>query len=367
MNKKISMDDLNDQKIDSSLEKLKDKEKIIEQKQARIATNDDDSSPKSKYRSISNFIFIGLFSSMLGWSFAEQFTRPDTINRPFNNVFNLNLSSVMFFTIVGLFLFFLLIYWEIIVYSFSKDVALSLTKVLPICFFLLFVTSAINNGVYSYFRNNIYETSSSLDFETLLGALSVVRAISWGIWGLLSGAILGIFPSMNRKKIINGAIGGLIGGAIGGFGFNPITNLIRDGFQTDIELLGTYPGALARFIAILFVGLSVGISIGLVKAFRSKYWIEILSGGMAGKQFLFESNEITFGSMYKNDITLIKDPKIPEYAFKINTESSTPFVVNDAYFSYLEVDNINVETSHKLNSGSIITVGDTVLKFFTKE
>ena len=52
MNKKISMDDLNDQKIDSSLEKLKDKEKIIEQKQARIATNDDDSSPKSKYRSI---------------------------------------------------------------------------------------------------------------------------------------------------------------------------------------------------------------------------------------------------------------------------------------------------------------------------
>ena len=29
MNKKISMDDLNDQKIDSSLEKLKDKEKII--------------------------------------------------------------------------------------------------------------------------------------------------------------------------------------------------------------------------------------------------------------------------------------------------------------------------------------------------
>ena len=96
MNKKISMDDLNDQKIDSSLEKLKDKEKIIEQKQARIATSDDDSSPKSKYRSISNFIFIGLFSSMLGWSFAEQFTRPDTINRPFNNVFNLKLSSVMF-------------------------------------------------------------------------------------------------------------------------------------------------------------------------------------------------------------------------------------------------------------------------------
>ena len=107
MNKKISMDDLNDQKIDSSLEKLKDKEKIIEQKQARIATNDDDSSPKSKYRSISNFIFIGLFSSMLGWSFAEQFTRPDTINRPFN-VFNLNLSSVCFYN--WTFPFLLLIY-----------------------------------------------------------------------------------------------------------------------------------------------------------------------------------------------------------------------------------------------------------------
>ena len=37
------------------------------------------------------------------------------------------------------------------------------------------------------------------------------------------------------------------------------------------------------------------------------------------------------------------------------------------YFSYLEVDNINVETSQKLNSGSVITVGDTVLKFFTKD
>jgi len=365
MNKKISMEDLEDESIDSSISKLKEKDDILEKKRARISDNEISSDSKSKYWSIFSFIFIGIFSSMIGWSLAERITRPDTVNRPFNNILNFNFSSIMFFVIVSFFIFFSIIYWDTIIYSLNKKSILSIIKTLPLMILIIFLSSLINDSIFTLLRNNILESTQSLDFEEIYGALTLTRAASWAVWGLLAGMIIGILPSFNKKRLTNGAIGGLIGGAIGGYGFNMITKIIRGGYQTDIETYGTYPGALGRFLSMVFFGIAIGIAIGLVKALRTNYWVEILSGGMAGKQFLFESNEITIGSMYTNDITLIKDPKIPDYACKINTQDSSAFLINDEEFDFLEVDNVEVENSQKLENGSIIVVGDTVLKFLT--
>ena len=365
MNKKISMEDLEDENIDSSISKLKEKEEILENKRARISDNETSAESKSKYWSILSFIFIGIFSSMIGWSIAEQITRPDTPNRPFSNIFNLNLSSVVFFMIVGFIIFFSIIYWDTLIYSLNRNSIISILKTLPLMLLIVFLSSLINDALFTLMRNNIIESTQSLNFDEIFGVLTFTRAGSWAVWGLLAGTIIGIFPSFNKKRLTNGAIGGFIGGAVGGYGFNMITKIIRGGYQTEIEAYGTYPGALGRFISMIFFGISIGIAIGLVKALRTKYWIEILSGGMAGKQFLFESNEITIGSLYTNDITLIKDPKIPDYACKINTQDSSAFLINDAELSFLEVDNMEVENNQKLENGSIIVVGDTVLKFLT--
>lgn len=366
MSKKISMEDLEDSNIDSSIEKLKQKDEILEEKRARISSDENSDESKSKYWSVFNFVFLGIISSMIGWAAAEQLTRPDTPNRPFSNLFNsnINFSSGMFFVIVGFFIFFFIVYWDTLVYSFNKDSFIGILKTLPFIILILTTASIINNGIFSFLSINVRESAQSLEYEEIYRALTLVRSGSWAIWGTLAGMIIGLFPTYNKKSLSNGAIGGFIGGAVGGYGFNLITTAVRANFENTVEVSGTLPGALGRFFAIIFFGFAVGIAIGLVKALRTKYWIEILSGGMSGKQFLFESDEITIGSLYTNDITLIKDPKIPEYACRIETQDSSPSLVNDKSYDFLEVNNTKVENIQNLEDGSIITVGDTVLKFY---
>lgn len=366
MNKKISMEDLENSNIDSSLERLKEKEEILDKKRARITTDESTGESKSKYWSVSSFMFLGIVSSMLGWALAEQVVRPDTPNRPFSSIFNseLNISSTIFFVIVGFFIFFIIVYWDTIIYSFNKNSILSILKNLPLMLAILLFASSLNNVLFGILSENVRESGKSLEYEEVYSALTLVRAACWAFWGALCGIIIGVFPTYNQKSLANGAIGGFIGGAIGGYGFNLITKMVRENFENTADISGTLPGALGRFFAIIFFGLAIGVAIGLVKALRTKYWIEILSGGMSGKQFLFESEQITIGSLYTNDITLIKDPKIPEYACKIETKDTSANLVNDTKYTFLEVNNTKVSDSMSLEDGSIITIGDTILKFY---
>ena len=52
----------------------------------------------------------------------------------------------------------------------------------------------------------------------------------------------------------------------------------------------------ARITGIAITGLAIGLGIGLVEVARRQHWLEIMTGGMAGKQFILYSSRTTIGA-----------------------------------------------------------------------
>ena len=132
-------------------------------------------------------------------------------------------------------------------------------------------------------------------YDALSSAMHLPRGVAWAVVGLVVGLAIGI-GSRNKQKIINGALGGFAGGLIGGFMFDFFTS-----------------GPAARAFGIMITGLAIGLGIALVERARRQHRLEIVSGGMAGKQFILYSDRTTIGTAPDNDVTLIKDPAIAPY------------------------------------------------------
>jgi len=97
-------------------------------------------------------------------------------------------------------------------------------------------------------------------------------------------------------------MGGMIGAAIGGMIFDPIALL-------------THVGSVSRAVGFALVGLSTGVGMGLVESALKNRWLYVLSGPLAGKQFILYKPRTTVGSRQQSDIYLFKDSNIlPEHA-----------------------------------------------------
>ena len=96
------------------------------------------------------------------------------------------------------------------------------------------------------------------------------------------------------------------------------------------------------------------------------HWIEIVEGGMAGKQFILYKNEITIGSSSDSDITLIKDSAIvPRHArLRIQGNRSTAESLNPG--NPILINGV-VHTSSPLVDGTLITLGQTQIRFREKK
>jgi hypothetical protein len=157
--------------------------------------------------------------------------------------------------------------------------------------------------------------------------------------------------------MINGILGGSIGGFIGGGVFNIIGNAT---ITSDTDT-GTIP----RLIGFTVVGLLVGGGIGLADAVRKNLWLQIATGGMAGKQFIVYQQNAVLGSSSSADITLIKDPEIAGMHVRLNQKSGgTTFEVLDGASDVLL--NGEAARSGKLSDGVLLQVGGTVLQFGEK-
>ena len=75
----------------------------------------------------------------------------------------------------------------------------------------------------------------------------------------------------------------------------------------------------ARLIGLLFVGVGIGVAIGLIETARRDAWLNVVGGAMTGKEFIVYEAETKIGSDPKCEIVLIKDPAIQPYHFVINT------------------------------------------------
>lgn len=221
------------------------------------------------------------------------------------------------------------------------------------------IMGLIAHFFYTAATESIYE--SALELGTVEGwtdqeftdyivlRLHPVRGFAWLLVGVAAGVAAGA-AARSWKRTALAAAGGAVGGFIGGFVF--------DFFPVDWEWV-------SQAVGMTLTGLLIGLAMGLVEQASKSRWIEITSGGLAGKQFILYKPVITVGSSPSADITLIKDPAIPEIVATLDTRGGQskitavnpqiPIVVNGT-----------TQYASALVDGDTVTFGSTQIRFREK-
>jgi hypothetical protein len=214
--------------------------------------------------------------------------------------------------------------------------------------------------VFGFIADMIYSNLYQRNFESLLaiGLYSdpaqfwvemrnrnhLSRGIAWSFLGLAAGVAVGI-TSLAIKRVLITAGGGFVGGFIGGFLF--------DFFQGE---------AVAQISGLVITGGAVGLAVSLLEQVTKSSWLEIVKGGMAGKQFILYQNSITLGSSPSANITLIKDNAIPPIAALIKKFGNNVTISSAAPGVAISVDGVSA-FEHRLKEGSLIVLGGTEVRF----
>ena len=196
-----------------------------------------------------------------------------------------------------------------------------------------------------YLAQMIYVEMAS-DGEPGSGGAYVARMIGWAIFGGGIGLAIGLVDR-SKQRAINGALGGLGGGAVGGLVFEWITGE---------ELFGVSTG---RLVSLLAVGLAIAYAIRLVETARREAWLSIVSGGMAGKEFIVYHDVTRIGASPECEIFLLKDSAIQEQHARI--------IDRDGRRTLIALGPVSVGQTpvqeHILRSGDQIRIGNTVISY----
>jgi len=173
------------------------------------------------------------------------------------------------------------------------------------------------------------------------------RGLAWSLVGAAAGAAIGSATKSIKRVGITSA-GGFVGGFLGGFLF--------DYFEGEV---------LAQAVGFVITGAAIGLTVSLLEQAVKSSWLEIISGGMAGKQFIIYQNEVQIGSSPSAHITLIKDAAIPPIAAILRRSGQTVKIYSTNPTQGIQV-NDQMVSQQDLKEGSIIVLGATVLKFRDK-
>jgi hypothetical protein len=169
---------------------------------------------------------------------------------------------------------------------------------LPLGILLGFVFDLMAEAIFAVLMGICHE----LGAQTFRNpAVWLGRGIAWMVFGAAGGTIYGIV-GQSAKKGKYGVFGGALGAGLGGVLFDPIS-------------MATHVGSVSRAVGFGLVGLATGVGMGLVESALKDRWLYVVSGPLAGKQFILYKSETTIGSRQESDIYLFKDPNIlPRHA-----------------------------------------------------
>ena len=186
--------------------------------------------------------------------------------------------------------------------------------------------------------------------------LMMGRSAAWAVASIPAGLGQGI--ALRQKKVaINGVVGGILGGLIGGLLFDPISLVFT---TADGE------ASLSRAVGFTFIGLLVGLFVGLVEGWTKTAWLLMQKGSLAGKQFVLYKDTTILGSSPKAELYLFKDSAIePRHAVIHNRGGR--FEIEDCNTTDGTYVNGSPVERRLLQSGDKIALGKTVLEFAFKE
>ena len=191
-------------------------------------------------------------------------------------------------------------------------------------------------------------------YDMISRGIHLPRGAAWGIAGIGLGLALG-GSARSWQRGLNGAIGGGLGGFIGGYLFDYIG-----------DAMAATSGFAPRVVGMTVMGLATGVAVGLVENVRREHWLEIVSGGMAGKQFILYTPQVTVGSAPTCDITLIKDPSMASHHATLE-QSARGLTVRSVSATHPVLVDGRPVLEHMAADGSLIQLGSTVVRYRAKQ
>lgn len=295
----------------------------------------------------------GVLGGVLGWALSEFLSNPDGPSSPGED---LGISTAVWLTLFALGLSAAMNAWEGIQLRSATKAMRSLAVALPLVAVAGFLGGyLVQTMVYEPLIAAAFDRASSAatdaQFEaTLINGIRIARSIGFMVIGAILGASLGA-AARASKRALNGAIGGAVGGLVGGFLFDFIGEALQS-------------GSTSRFVALVMTGTITGLAVGLVEQARRDHWLEIVTGGMAGKQFILYHDRTEIGSAASCHVTLIKDPSIPDVALALVVQG--PRMLLDPVPGAPVSVNGQPAKLAPLNDGDVLQVGATVLRYGQK-
>lgn len=180
---------------------------------------------------------------------------------------------------------------------------------------------------------------------------SLIRGLGWAVMGIGIGLAIGLIRP-EKKRILFCGIGGLAGAFAGGFLFNFVCKIV--------------PGdTIARALAIVIMGILIGVGVGLLEQFAKQAWLKVIRGEFEGKEYLVFAGTTSIGNNGKNTIVLFKDKLVGPHHCDIVMEGSK-YVLVDCGTPMGTIVNGNKTSRHILRQGDAIAIGNSVLVFNTK-
>lgn len=209
--------------------------------------------------------------------------------------------------------------------------------------------SVVMGFISGYLAQLMYASAIQNDPSDFAAAL--IRGVGWAIMGLGIGLAVGLIKP-KVKRILFCAIGGLVGAFIGGFLFNYVCDIIPN----DV---------VARGVAIVIMGLLIGLGVGLLEQFAKQAWLKVIRGEFEGKEYLVFAGTTSIGNNGKNTIVLFKDKLVGPHHCDIVLEGSK-YVLVDRGTPMGTVVNGQRISKQVLRKGDQIAIGNSVLVFNTK-
>jgi hypothetical protein len=210
-----------------------------------------------------------------------------------------------------------------------------------------FYTSAMESVITNAYTKVANGESEAAAIQYIKNATHLPRGVAWLFVGIAAGITVGV-ASKSLKRTGLTVAGGAAGGFIGGFVFDFI------------------PGeAFAQLLGISITGMLIGLSMAILEQAARTQWIEIVEGGMAGKQFILYKPDITLGSAPSADITLIKDPAIAPVHARIYAQAGRSYIESLDPSRPISVNGA-VGMRMPLEDSVYITIGSTQVLFREK-
>lgn len=184
------------------------------------------------------------------------------------------------------------------------------------------------------------------------------RGLAWSVAGMAAGLGQGV-ALKSRRLLLNGLLGGAVGALLGGVLFDPLDLLVHHLTHTVVA----WP---SRMVGLALVGAGAGLMMGLVELLVRESWVRVLTGPIAGKEFMLYRDPTWIGSSPKCEIFLFKDPLVAPRHAAIHRSGEHYELRDGGASSGTQVEGRPVSVI-RLQNRSRIAIGKTILEFRVKD